>query len=89
MFGNGLGHSPHALEDCPGTFRIGDFEPVLLVEGDHQLKCIHGVEAQAAGTEERLFIADLVGGDLQHEVLDHHLLDVLFECPIVVHHKCC
>ena len=44
-----------------------------------------GCKAQAAGAEERLLIADFVDGDLQHEVLDHHLLDIPFECPVRIH----
>ena len=47
---------------------------------------IHGVEAQAARAEERLLIADFIGSDLQHEVLDHHLLDLPIECPVRFHH---
>ena len=85
MSGHRFGHGSYALEDSASAFGIRDLEPILLVERDDQLESIHGVEAQAAGAEERLLIADFVGGDLQHEVLDHHLLDIPFECPVRIH----
>jgi hypothetical protein len=41
MFGNGVGHGGHALEDFPCVLRGEDLEPILLVERHDQLEGIH------------------------------------------------
>jgi hypothetical protein len=49
------------------------------------LEGIHGVEAEAAGAEERLVVFDIVGADLEHEVFDHHFFDALPQRDFVFH----
>src|ERR1035437_8905507 len=87
MLGNGFGHSGDALENFASALRGGDLEPVFLVERHDQLEGIHRVKAEAASTEEGLLVANLFGGDLQHEVLHHQLLDFPLECPVAIHHN--
>ena len=79
MFRDGGGEGLDAAEDFLGNGLVGDLEPVMFIERDHQLEGINRVEAEPAGAEKRLLIADLRGGHLEHEVLHHHAFDVLFK----------
>jgi hypothetical protein len=78
MFGNSFSHGGYALKDSAGGLGIGDLEPVILVEGHDKLQCIDRIEAEASRSEQGLVVADLFGGSLEHEVLNDHALDVLF-----------
>ena len=64
---------------------VGYFQAVIFVECDHQLQGVHGVQAQAAGAEEGLVVADFFRRDLQHKVLDEHGFDLWDEWSWCVH----
>jgi hypothetical protein len=49
------------------------------------LESIDGVETEAGGIEERGFVADVIGAVLEHQFLDHGILDFVLER--VVRHK--
>jgi len=87
MRGNSIGHSGNALKDSAGGLRIGDLEPVILVECHDELQCIDRIEAEASRPEQGLVIANLIGGDLEHEVLNDHAFDVLFERRRIIHYE--
>ena len=53
-------HGVDVLKNPARGLGIGDFEAVGLVEGHNQLEGVHGIQAQAAGTEQGLVVADLV-----------------------------
>jgi len=75
-----LGNGGDILEYLAGNLRGWDLKAVILFEGDDKLQGIYRVEAQAPRPEQELVVADFVGGDLKHKVLDHHLFEVVFEC---------
>ena len=79
VFDDGVGNGIHGLESLFCRFRIGNFEAVRFVQGYDQLQGVHRIQADAAGSEERLGVADFFGTDLKHEVLDHQPPDVLFD----------
>ena len=87
MFGNRFDQGGYALKDSAGGLRIGDFEPVILVEGHDELECIDRIEAEASRPEQGLIVANLISGDLEHEVLNDHALDVLFERRRIIHYE--
>jgi len=76
MFGNGFGHGCHILEDLAGIFGIADLKLVLLVKSHDQLEGVHRIQTKAVRSEQRLLVADLFRGDLQHEVFDHQSLNL-------------
>jgi hypothetical protein len=75
---DGRSHRIHALKHFLGCRRIGDFQTKTFIEGNHQLKCVHRVQTQAALAKERLVIAYFTFGQLEHEVFNHHSLDLIF-----------
>jgi hypothetical protein len=87
MLGNSIGHGSYALKDSAGGLRIGDLEPVILVEGHDELQRIDRIEAEASRPEQGLAVANLIGGDLEHEVLNDHALEVLFERRRIIHYE--
>ena len=81
------GDGVDALENLLRGGRVRDLESEILVERDDQLKGVNGVETEAARSEQRLIVTDFRDGDLQHQVLDHQLLDCLFQFVHVLHGK--
>ena len=75
------------LKNLTRGFGIGNLESIRFVQGDHQLQGVHGIQTDTTGAKQRLVVADFVRADLEHEVLDHQLLDVPFDRRCIVHHK--
>jgi len=87
MPGDGVGHGGYALKGLAGALGIGDLETVLLVERHDQLEGVHRIQSETAGAKECLVVANFFRGDLEHEVRNHKLLDVLFQCRRIIHRK--
>jgi hypothetical protein len=85
VLADGLGNGIDALKNLLGGCRVGDFQTERFVEGHDQLQGVDRIEAEAAGAEQRLIITDFFGRQLEHEVLDHHRLDLLFQSCCVFH----
>ena len=62
-----------------GLRLVTDLQAKILLDRDHQLQGIYRIKANASRTKERRIIADLVSGNLQHEVTGHHFFDALLE----------
>ena len=82
---DGLSPGIDAVENGPGSFRVGNLQTVVLVQSDNQLECIHGIEPEAAGAEKGLFIADFFGGNLEHAILHEHFFDFAPQSGGIVH----
>lgn len=67
---------------CPG---IGNFETVILIQRDDQLESVNGIQAKAAGPEERLLIGYFFGWYLEHAILHQHLFDFAPESGRIMH----
>jgi hypothetical protein len=76
---NGCGHGVNGLEDTLGDFGIGDFETVVFVEADNKLQGVNRVETQAIRPEQDLVVANFIGANLKHQVVDHHSFDLRFQ----------
>ena len=87
VFDDGGGDGIDALQNLLRGFGVGDLEAVSFVEGDDELQGVHGIQADAAGAEQRLVVADFFRAELEHEILDHQFSDVLLDCGCVVHCK--
>jgi hypothetical protein len=85
--GHGLGHRINTVQDSLGGFGIGHFQPVILVQRDDELQGIDGIEAEAAGPEKGLVIPNFFNRNLQHAILDDHLLNFASESGGIMHIK--
>ena len=72
----------HAPQRFRGDFGIWNADAERLFHADHELQRVDGIKAETPGTEKRQIITDLVGGGLEHQVLDQHLLDVLAQIGV-------
>ena len=73
-----FGNRVDVPQDFLGGLRVADFHAKLLVEGEHQLQGIDGVETQAPRTEQGQVIGDFRRTHLEHEILDNQTLDSFF-----------
>src|ERR1017187_1579342 len=85
FFLNGLGNRIDVLQNQFGGGGVRNLQLESFVEGDNELQRVHGIETEAAGTEQRLVIADFSRRDLKHEVFDHQCFDFFFQCARVFH----
>jgi len=49
----------------------------MFFQGDDQLQRVHRIEAEPVRAEDGGLVADLFRGVVEHQFLDHHLLDFL------------
>jgi len=87
MFDNRRRHGGDTLKNLARGFGIGNLESIRLVEGHNQLQGVHRIQTNAAGAKQRLVVVDFFRADLEHEILDHQPLDVLFDRCCVIHYK--
>jgi len=69
------------IDGGEGVFRdvgVWDGDAELFFQGDHEFEGVDGVEPEAFGAEEGEVVGDLLAGDAEHEVFDHHFLDGFF-----------
>jgi len=55
---------------------IGNLNAVMFVQRDDQLEGVHGVQTEAAWSEERLVVANFLRSDLQQQVFDQQAFDL-------------
>lgn len=87
VFGHRRRDGIHVLENLARLFGILNLKAKMLIQRDHQLEGVHGIQSKAIRPEERLAVTDFLRTDLEHKVFYDQSLDVSFELCRRVHCK--
>lgn len=66
-------------ERLPRSFGISDADAKFLFQRNDEFQRVDGIQPETAGAEERQIIGDLLLRNLEHQIFDHHFLDLLAE----------
>lgn len=72
-------HGVDGTQHTLGDFGVGDLEPVVLVQAHDELERVDRVEPETVRAKQHLVIANFLGADLKHQVVDEHPFDLRFE----------
>ena len=76
FFENVVVNCIYAPKRFPSYIRAGHADSERFFHAYRKLEGIDGIQAESIWTEKWQVIADLLRSDLQHQVLDKHLLDL-------------